>query len=222
MYLQKIPRWLQWLYPSYLWIGSSTHKTIYLTFDDGPVPKETEWVLDILDHFGAKGTFFWVGENVKRYPHLARKIVTRGHTIGNHTYHHVNGRKCSLEEYMKDIALADKMIYEHTGIHTGLFRPPYGKMKWNQVRSLKKEYEIVMMDVISGDFDHQMTGKSVVYSVKKNTTLNSILLFHDSAKSSPRLRYALPALMNYFNEEGYKFTALEQKLLIREQIHLKS
>lgn len=210
MYLHYIPSWIQAFYPSYTWNIPTLEKQLFLTFDDGPVPEDTEWVLDVLCQYNAKATFFWVGENVRKYPFIARKVLQEGHSVGNHTQHHLNGRKHGLNQYLENIESCQRTIYDISGYQTTLFRPPYGRMTKNQIKEVGKSFHLIMMDVISGDFDLSLQEDRCYEQVKKNTQKGSIILFHDSQKSRQKLRYSLPKVLSFFQEKGFQFNSLAE------------
>jgi len=178
---------------------------VFLTFDDGPTPGVTEWVLDTLKKFGAKATFFLVGNNAKNNPELVERIVSEGHSIGNHTFNHLNGWRTPLSTYSKSALKCGEVVPGN------LFRPPYGRITRAQTRRLGNRFKIIMWDVLSGDFDTELPKQKVVKNVLNNTESGSIVVFHDSAKAEPRLKYALPRVLNYLKDEGYSFKPIELK-----------
>ncbi len=199
----KTPWALKKLFPSYLWEVPNSPKTLYLTFDDGPTPEVTPWVLDILDHYSAKATFFCLGKNVSMYPSLFQEMMDRGHTTGNHTQNHVKGWKTSVGEYLIDVERAAAVISSR------LFRPPYGQITPRQGRTLRKNgYLIVMWDVISFDWDKEITEEKCLQNVLKHTVGGSIIVFHDSKKAQRNMQYALPHVLEYFCELGFHFKGL--------------
>ncbi len=201
MYFFKTPFWLKWLYPKRIWEIKTHEKIIYLSFDDGPHPTITPYVLDLLKQFDAKASFFCIGHNVERYPQIYQRILSEGHSTGNHTYDHINGFKTSNTEYVADIKKAANWI------ESDLFRPPYGRLKSVQASQLKN-YRIIMWDVLSGDFDPALKKEACLKMVKSKTRSGSILVFHDSQKAWEKLEYVLPELMAYFKAEGYRFEKL--------------
>lgn len=182
-----------------VWNIPTQEKTLYLTFDDGPVPEATPYVLDLLKQYNAQATFFCVGENVKKHPALFRRILDEGHATGNHTYHHLNGWKTKNHTYISNIGSADGLI------HSRLFRPPYGKLKLSQYAHLKSHYSIIMWDVLSKDYDQSITGEQCLQRVIRKTKPGSILVFHDSIKAFERMQYALPRTLEYFSKKGFAF-----------------
>ena len=193
---------LEHLFPSMKWHIPSSEKNLYLTFDDGPIPEVTPWVINVLSKYNAVATFFCVGANVQKHPALFKMICDGGHAVGNHTMHHVNGWKTKNAVYYSDIEESK------TYIHSSLFRPPYGKMKISQMHFLKNEYRIIMWDVLSRDYDPLLTGETCFQNVKNSSRPGSIIVFHDSLKAEVRLRIALPATLNYFSAQGYSFRAI--------------
>ena len=216
MYLTKIPPFIQRLYPRFIWRFPTDGKRIFLTFDDGPSPEITPWVLKQLERYKAKATFFLIGEKVKAHPELVHEIIDCGHSIGNHTFNHLNGRKSDTKQYLKNFLEGQRAIEEYTGYRTNLFRPPYGKITKSQASYIMETHKIVMMDVLSGDFDKRVSGEACYKNVVKNVLPGSIVLFHDSKKAFPRLQYVLPRVLEYLAEEDYRFHAI--KLLKDEKI----
>ena len=208
-YFIKTPRWVRLLFSHYLWRVPAVKKEVYLTFDDGPHPTITPWVLDELEKYRAKATFFCVGANVAQYGEVYRRILFEGHAVGNHTHTHVNGWKTDTATYLKEVAEAA------TYIDSNLFRPPYGKIKRSQARGIahalgKKSAHIVMWDVLSGDFDQEISSEKCLENVLKNTTAGSIIVFHDSEKAAEHLQFALPRVLKYLSRKGYRLARLEQ------------
>lgn len=192
------------IYPKRIWNISSAEKTLYLTFDDGPIPEVTPWVLKTLAKFNAKATFFCIGNNVKKNPEILQEVISEGHQIGNHTYHHLNGYKTSTEAYLKDV-----LAFEKLNISTKLFRPPYGKCKSSQAKKLiEKGYKIVMWDVISEDYDANITEQQCLETVISQAKNGSIIIFHDSLKAEKNLRYTLPKVLEYFYHKGFQFKSI--------------
>jgi peptidoglycan/xylan/chitin deacetylase (PgdA/CDA1 family) len=179
----------------------ANEKAIYLTFDDGPTPGITEWVLDTLDEFNAAATFFCVGENARKFPDLLKRISSK-HSIGNHTMHHLNGWKSSDDEYENDVRECAREV------RSGLFRPPYGKIKRSQVTRLEHDYRIIMWDVLSKDYDRSLMGDDCFRRIVARSRNGSIIVFHDSIKAEARLRYVLPATLRYFSGRGFRFRSI--------------
>ena len=201
-YLVRTPWWLRALYPGFIWRKPSYEKVVYLTFDDGPTPEITAWTLDQLKRYNAKGTFFVIGKNVAAHPGIFRQIVDAEHSIGNHTYNHLNGWNTSTEHYLRNIEECAQIAPSR------LFRPPYGRIKKYQARQLPPSYKIIMWDVLSGDFDTHIDGEQCYRNVIKHVKPGSIIVFHDSVKAWPRLQVALPKILAYLKEKGFQMEAL--------------
>ena len=202
IYQVKTPNWLKKLFPGRIWEMPPIKNAIYLTFDDGPHPVITPFVLDQLKKYNAQATFFCVGKNVLDYPDVFKKILDGGHAIGNHTYDHLDGWKTGNAKYLQNILKAKKHI------DSDLFRPPYGRISTNQQKDLLRQQaatKIIMWSVLSGDFDNDITPDHCCKNVIHNTTIGSVVVFHDSEKAEERLRYALPVVLKYFSEKGYLF-----------------
>ncbi len=195
-------RLLSYLFPSLVWKIKTTEKILYLTFDDGPIPEVTPWVLSELNKYQAKATFFCIGDNVKKHQQIYQLIIDNGHSVGNHTQHHLNAWKVKTEEYIKDIKEASGLIA------TKLFRPPYGKIKPNLIKQLKTDYKIVMWDVLSYDFDRSKSSDWCTNRVIKKSSNGSIIVFHDSLKAKERMQDSLPKVLNHFSKLGYSFKSL--------------
>lgn len=201
-YIAKTPKWVRKLFAGSIWEMPKAGKTIYLTFDDGPHPLITPFVLDELNKYGARATFFCIGKNVADNPTLFRRILDEGHAVGNHTYDHLDGWKTGNAKYLQNILKAKKYI------DSDLFRPPYGRITWNQHKHLtqySKPFKIIMWSVLSGDFDINITPGECSKIVLKNTESGSVVVFHDSEKADERLRHTLPIVLKYFSEKGYSF-----------------
>jgi peptidoglycan/xylan/chitin deacetylase (PgdA/CDA1 family) len=184
------------------WSFKENAKIIYLTFDDGPIPEVTPWVLDRLNEYNASATFFCIGKNARNNPSIMDRLKNSHHTIGNHTMNHVNGWKTKNEKYFSDVEECSKYV------KSDLFRPPYGKISLLQINHLKNKFRIIMWDVLSKDYDVLLSGEECFQMVKRKTTNGSIIVFHDSLKAEKRLKYALPKVLEYFSKEGYKFLAI--------------
>ncbi|NTE03243.1 polysaccharide deacetylase family protein [Agrobacterium tumefaciens] len=222
MYLIKSPLLLKWYYPSLLWNKSRTEKVIYLTFDDGPIPNVTDFVLKTLKAFHAKATFFCIGDNIVKHPEVYAKVINDGHAIGNHTFNHLKGWKTDDETYIQNTLKCQQLT------QTNLFRPPYGRIKKSQIKSLESsiwssefmapnnsqfpslnsKLNIVMWDVLSGDFDINLSPQKCYQNVINHTENGSIIVFHDSLKAFDRLEYTLPLVLKYFTEKGFTFSTL--------------
>ena len=202
----KTPKLIQRLFPKYIWKKASLTKTIYLTFDDGPTPKITQWTLDTLKKYNAKATFFCIGDNIKKYPELFKSVYNDGHTIGNHTFNHLKGWRTDTNSYVKNTEKTQQLI---TSNSKQLFRPPFGKIKRKQAKQLiKRGYKIVMWSVISYDWEVKVTPEQCLENVIKNSVPGSIIVFHDSIKASKNMQYALPKVLEHFSSKGYQFKAL--------------
>jgi len=204
-YFVKTPWFLKKLYPSCIWDLPVNEKIIYLTFDDGPHPSITPLVLDMLNEYKAKATFFCIGKNVVKNPQLYKRILMEGHRVGNHTYNHVNGWKIADRDYLENIYEASKFI------DSDLFRPPYGKISHFQIACLTKKkpnFKVIMWDVLSADFDQKTTVEKCISNVINNASAGSVVVFHDSEKASVRMRETLPRTLDYFSKLGYKFDVI--------------
>lgn len=200
----KAPLIIQKLFPSIIWRMSGIEKKIYLTFDDGPIPIVTPWVLETLALYNAKATFFCIGNNVLKHPEIYSEIIKQGHKTGNHTQNHLNGWKVLNKNYFQDIEECTKLV------RSGLFRPPYGKIKPSQIKRLKHNYKLVMWDVLSRDYDQSLSVENCHKSVIREAKPGSIVVFHDSIKAESRLRGSLPAVLEHFKKQGYEFARLEE------------
>ena len=182
----------------------SDEQVLYLTFDDGPIPEVTEFVLDTLEKYNAKATFFCVGDNVLKHPSIFEKVRSQGHSIGNHTFNHLNGWETSDENYLVNVAKCDQQL----SLQTDLFRPPYGRIKKSQAEKILLTKRIVMWDVLSGDFSPDISPERCLAKTIRHTTTGSILLFHDSMKARKNLEYSLPRVLDHFGNKGYDFHKL--------------
>lgn len=235
LFPDKYPAVFRRLYPHRLALQKAS-KTLFLTFDDGPVPEITPWVLNQLEKYGAKATFFCIGDNIKKHPEIFRQVLAEGHQIGNHTYNHLNGWKTSEKEFVQNVCLAEKAIAEERNEsqeskknkqekrnlipktqkfkpknvnHQPLFRPPFGKIRNSQARELtRRGYKIVMWDVLSWDFRSDITPEQCLKKVLKNAEEGSIIVFHDNQKAAKNLKAALPEVLRYYHEKGFQFKSL--------------
>lgn len=199
MFIEQPPLLYRMLFPETVWRMPMKHKAVYFTFDDGPIPEVTPWVLDTLDRYGIKATFFMVGDNVRKHPETFRMVVEHGHSVGNHTMHHLQGSIVTTKRYIADIAEANDYI------HSPLFRPPHGIIRWKQAAAIKSDMRIVMYDLVTRDYSKKLNGEQVLDNVKRFTRNGSIIVFHDSLKSEKNLRYALPRAIEWLKENGYEF-----------------
>ncbi|MFD2203950.1 polysaccharide deacetylase family protein [Shivajiella indica] len=202
--IHHIPPLITKIFPQMVWHKDRGESKVYLTFDDGPVPDVTDFVLDELGKRGLKATFFMVGDNVRKNPTLAMKVMDRGHKIGNHTFHHIDGYKTKTEDYLKEVESCHHMIEQVTGIKTKLFRPPYGKITRDQFGKLKSDHEVIMWDVLSGDYDPQQSPELCLSKSKQYTQNGSIILFHDQEKTHKVLRAVLPSFLEFLVKEGFE------------------
>jgi len=209
-YLVKTPGLVQKIFRKYSWRISTRKKEIYLTFDDGPVPDFTPWVLEILKKYDAKATFFCVGQNIKKYPHIYQQVLKDRHSVGNHTFNHLKGWKTSTEKYIKNILKAEAYLEDATQKQGAkLFRPPHGRLKPVQARILReKGYKIIMWDVLTGDFDQSLSKEQCLEHTLRHIKNGSIVVFHDSIKSFKNLDYVLPRILEHFSAKGYQFKSL--------------
>ena len=203
MLIEQPPKLLRWLYPRALWRMDKNVKAVYLTFDDGPIPEITPWVLDLLDKYNIKATFFLVGDNVRKHPEEFKMIVERGHRVGNHTFNHISGLKYLSYNYLENTNKADELI------NSTLFRPPHGWMRWGQYMVLSHRYTVVMWDLVTRDYSKRLNGRQVLRNVKKYVRNGSIITFHDSIKSEKNMKYALPPAIEWLLEQGYEFKVFD-------------
>jgi peptidoglycan/xylan/chitin deacetylase (PgdA/CDA1 family) len=199
MYLVRPPFLLKNLYREMLWRVRTKEKIIFLSFDDGPHPEITGWVLDQLKVHDAKAIFFCVGENVQRYPEMYARILAEGHLTGNHTHNHLNGWNSDSRVYLKNLVSCSHLV------HTSFFRPPYGRLKKSQAERIRKHFTIVMWDVLSGDFDHATTPEKCLDNTLKYSREGSVVVFHDSVKARENLVYVLPRYLEEMKRSGYRF-----------------
>ena len=207
-YLVKTPWWMKKLYPGCVWDMPVKEKTLYLSFDDGPHPAITPFVLQQLKKYNAKATFFCIGENVARYPGIFQQVIDEGHAVGNHTFHHINGWKATDQEYIDDIKKADEYI------NSRLFRPPYGRIKKSQLNRLKQgenKISVIMWNVLAGDWDIDLEPEKCYQRVKRNILPGDIIVFHDSDKAWDRMSYCLPRLLEDFTALDYTFVSISQQ-----------
>ncbi len=215
MYWVKTPQFIQNLFPQFTWRIPTHDRALYLTFDDGPIPEVTPWVLEQLKTWKAKGTFFCVGDNIRKYPEVFRQVVDAGHSVGNHTFNHLNGWAADNLTYFRNVRKCAAQV------HTPLFRPPYGKLKPKQAQFLQRHYRIVMWDVLSGDFDPEVSPEQCFANVVNAAGQGSIIVFHDSLKAISKLQYALPKILQHFTELGYVFQTLQPQTHAKPEHLLK-
>lgn len=202
MFIEQPPKVLRALYPGAIWRMDPNEKAVYLTFDDGPIPEITPWVLDLLDKYGIKATFFLVGDNVRKHPEEFKMILERGHRVGNHTFNHIRGFEYLTRNYLANTDKANELI------KSDLFRPPHGHMRAHQYYVLRKKYKIVMWDLVTRDYSNKLDGKQVFEKVKHYVRNGSIITFHDSLKSENNMKYALHRSIEWLLEQGYQFKLL--------------
>ncbi len=203
MFLHYSPFWLKAYYPSYVWRVPTSEKRLFITFDDGPIPDVTEFVLETLRDYRARGTFFCIGDNIRKHPAVFKKVAEQGHALGNHTYNHLNGWKTDDVTYLANIKQCAELLPE-----TPLFRPPYGRIKSVQAKEILKNKNIVMWDVLSGDFSQALSPETCLRKTIHYARPGSILLFHDSLKARRNMEYAVPRVLDHFSNLGYTFEAL--------------
>lgn len=203
MLIERPPFFYRVLFPQAIWrIKQRGKKVVYLTFDDGPIPEVTPWVLEVLREKGIKATFFCVGDNVRKYPEIFDRILREGHKVGNHTFNHIQGLRVRTRDYIANTEKADELI------KSPYFRPPHGHIRLRQLLKLRKKYKIIMWDVVTRDYSKRVSPEETLDIVKRYTRDGSIIVFHDSIKSEKRLRYALPRAIEYLLSEGYTFELL--------------
>ncbi len=203
MFIEQPPLLVRLLYPQAIWRMDKKEKAVYLTFDDGPIPEITPWVLDLLDKYQIKATFFMVGDNIRKHPEEFKMVVERGHRLGNHTFNHIRGSEYLSENYLANTDKANEYL------HTDLFRPPHGHMRWQQYQILKQKYRIIMWDLVTRDYSKCLNGPQVLAKVKKYVRNGSIITFHDSIKSEQNVKYALPRAIEWLKEQGYEFKVFD-------------
>lgn len=201
MFIEQFPVCLRFM-RGIKWRFSHKKKTIYLTFDDGPIPEVTPWVLDLLDTYHIKATFFCVGENISKYPELYQEILRRGHQTGNHSYNHIKGLYKHSDDYIANVEKAAELI------KSNLFRPPHGMMRYAQVRKLRKKYRIILWDVVPRDYNRKLSGEEVLQKACRYTRNGSIIVFHDSLKAENNMKYALPRYLKDCLSKEYQFELL--------------
>ena len=207
-YWIKTPALIKRLFSNQVWDIPNSENKIYLTFDDGPTPEVTEWVLNILKLYNIKATFFCIGKNIEKYPEIFNKIQENGNIVGNHTFNHLNGWKTSTKEYLKNVELLSNVLNPKSQI-SNLFRPPYGKIKPSQSKKLRElGYKIIMWDILSADFDKTISKHKCLENATKKVTSGSIIVFHDSKKAFKKLKYALPKTIEILKEKGYQFDTI--------------
>jgi len=214
MYFAKTPSIFQNYFPNFIWKIPTEEKVVYLTFDDGPTPAVTPWVLEQLAKYQAKATFFAIGEQILKAPSLFQQVIDEGHSVGNHSYSHPNGWAMDPISYFHNIRHCARLV------NSSLFRPPYGKLMPKQAQFLQRHYRIVMWDVLSGDFDQKITKEKCLANVINNTEAGSIVVFHDSLKAKDKLEYVLPKVLAHFAAQGYTFEQLNDANLEKRALKI--
>lgn len=214
LYWVKTNAFIRRIFSNYIWLLPNNDKKVYLTFDDGPIPEITEWILEELQMHNAKATFFCIGKNVEANPELFEKIIAQGHSIGNHTHNHLNGWKSNTTEYLENFQNCEQTLAKFSAkLNYALpkfFRPPYGKIKKSQAKIIKnKGYKIIMWDIVSGDFDCKISKEKCLNNIIKNIEAGSIIVFHDSLKAYKNLKYALPKVLAYLQENNFNCVQLD-------------
>ncbi len=208
MFIEQPPEFVRHLlYKESVWRIDSTEKKVYLTFDDGPIPQATPWILETLREYNIKATFFCVGDNVRKYPELFADILSEGHSVGNHTFNHIQAFKVSSQHYFNNINKGDQLI------NSNLFRPPHGQLRKIHAMILRRTRRIIMWDVVTRDYSKKLTAQDVFENVRKYARNGSIIVFHDSLKSIDKLKTALPQSIEWLKSQGYSFDKIEMKPL---------
>lgn len=203
-FIEQPPLFYRLLFPEAIWrLKIKGRKVAFLTFDDGPIPEVTPWVLDTLDRYGVKATFFMVGDNVRRNPDLFHEVKRRGHCVGNHTMHHLKGLSSGQRRYLRDVAQADELI------DSTLFRAPHGLLKWTQSQAIRSKYNLIMYDVVTRDYSRKLTPDKVLDNVRRFVRNGSIIVFHDSLKAEANLRAVLPEAIEWLQSEGYELLPIQ-------------
>lgn len=205
----RTPFFLPMIYPSLHWRWETDKKELFLTFDDGPVPGPTEFVLSVLKDFSIKATFFCIGENVHKHPEIAASIAAEGHQLANHTFHHMNGWKSNVKDYVSNVAACDEIIkpYLPGNGNKKLFRPPYGRITKKQIKELS-DYAIIMWDVLSVDYNRNVSPEACLRNTFNVTRPGSVIVFHDSIKARRNMEYTLPRFIKQCLDEGYSFKSI--------------
>ena len=213
MYIIKTPKLIRKLFPNYLWNKSRKKPFVYFTFDDGPIPEVTPWVLDTLRRYDMHGTFFCVGDNVRKHSQIYNRLIEEGHSVGNHSYSHKSGWSTDAEKYLDDVELCGSFV------QSNLYRPPYGRLRRQQAEAIRDQYKIVMWDILSGDFDQNISAEQCYQNVIQNLKPGSIIVFHDNVKSFKTLKEVLPRVIEYCISQGLtskalKYNSVEKELAI--------
>jgi len=214
LFVHKSPRLLKAFYTPFVWNISTDENVIYLTFDDGPIPDVTEWVLEQLNRYDAKATFFCIGDNVLKHPDIFAQLIVNGHSIGNHTQNHLNGWKTDDSVYWQNVAECSESL----PVKTNLFRPPYGRIKLSQAKPLLNDFHIVMWEVLTGDFEKYLSPEHCLEKTLKHTRAGSIVVMHDSLKAWRNMSYVLPRFLEHFSALGFRFEALPQNVPVEVKL----
>ncbi|MEZ4919217.1 MAG: polysaccharide deacetylase family protein [Saprospiraceae bacterium] len=212
MYIVKTPKLVKNYLDGFIWQVPVDDKRIFLTFDDGPIPEVTPWVLETLAVFQARASFFCVGDNVFKYPEVFKQVIEQGHTVGNHTYNHLNGWNTPQLVYLENVYKCAELV------SSNLFRPPYGRIRAAQRSILAKDFKFIMWDVLSGDFDPAISNEKCLENVIRYTEAGSIIVMHDSLKAEKKLRYVLPRVLEHFTQKGFEFAPILDRDLPIEQV----
>lgn len=212
MFIEQTPRCFRYIMPKAVWRLPKEEKTVFLTFDDGPIPEVTPYVLELLREKNIKATFFCVGDNVRKYPEIFKQVMTEGHQIGNHTFNHLQGFKNNLDYYADNVERADALI------NSPFFRPPHGQFSFFHKWKLRKNYAIILWDLVTRDYNRKLSGEEVFSIVQKYVRNGSIIVFHDSLKAEKNLRYALPKTIDFLIKEGYKFEVITEDTIKQKSI----
>lgn len=209
MYLHFTPLPIQWLFPQYTWQRKvKNQKIIFLTFDDGPLPEVTPFVLDVLEKYKARATFFCVGDNIRKHPEILKNVVEQGHGVGNHTFNHLNAFRTTTKDYLYNIQQCQDEFRKVIGQAPNLFRPPYGRIRNDQSKVLRKHYEVIMWDVLTADFDKKLSPQKCLQKSIQYTRNGSVVVFHDNPKAFHNLSFVLPRYLEHFSAKGYTFDCL--------------
>ena len=203
MFIEQVPGFVRRLFPKALWRMNPDEKAVYLTFDDGPIPVITPWVVDLLGQHNIKATFFMVGDNVRKHPQEYQLVVDAGHKVGNHTFNHLKGLFTDTCDYIGNVEKANEFM------HSNLFRPPHGLLRRSQYKELSKHYRFIMWDLVTRDYSKRLNGEEVLAIVKRLVRNGSIITFHDSLRSEENLKYALPRAIEWLQGQGYSFKVFE-------------
>jgi peptidoglycan-N-acetylglucosamine deacetylase len=215
--LFRTPFVLPWMFPKLTWRIATEQKELYLTFDDGPIPGPTEFVLNTLAQYQAKATFFCIGDNIRKHPDVFQKVLEAGHGVGNHTFHHLRGWGTSTEKYVDNVKQCAAEMNKYLPNHQSLFRPPYGRIRGKQIQHLKDDYQIIMWDVLTSDYSPSLSSQDCLKGSIRASRPGSIVVFHDSLKAERNMSYTLPRYLDHFSKLGYQFKALPVSLNSREK-----